>query len=224
MRYEVTQFESIQYITRYPDGYQEGKRYPVIMLFHGAGGRGDDLQVLRDNPFFRITDQYEDFPFVSVAPLCNANTWFDLFETLKRLVVKVSREPYTDVKRIYLIGASMGGYCTWQLAMSMPEYFAAIAPICGGGMYWNAARLVNVPVWAFHGKQDGAVFCEESEKMVKAVNDNGGHAKLTIYPENGHDAWNDTYGNPEVFRWFLSCENSNAAEMVDIYHGSDIYG
>src|SRR3989442_393779 len=38
-----------------------------------------------------------------------------------------------DTNRVYLTGLSMGGYGTWSLALSYPEKFAAIAPICGGG-------------------------------------------------------------------------------------------
>ena len=75
------------------------------------------------------------------------------------------------------MGASMGGYGTWQLAMSMPKFFAAIVPICGGGMYWNAGRLINTPIWAFHGAKDPTVLCVESEKMVNHVNALGGKAK-----------------------------------------------
>ena len=122
------------------------------------------------------------------------------------------------------MGASMGGYGTWQLAMSLPELFAAIVPICGGGMYWNASRLVNIPIWAFHGGKDTTVFKEESIKMVDAVNKCGGNAKITIYPENGHDAWSDTYKNPEVFHWLLSNTNKNSIELIDKYKDSDIYG
>ena len=97
----------------------------------------------------------------------------------------------------------MGGYATWQMAMSRPELFAAIVPICGGGMYWNAGRLKDVAVRAFHGKQDYVVLVGESEKMVEAVKRAGGDAQLTVYPENGHDAWTDTYQNPAVFAWLL---------------------
>ena len=32
----------------------KGKKYPVIILLHGAGGRGNDLEVTRQNPFFVI--------------------------------------------------------------------------------------------------------------------------------------------------------------------------
>ncbi len=127
-----------------------------------------------------------DYPFMLVAPQCNKNTWFDLMDSLKKLVYLLADDETVDEKRIYLMGLSMGGYGTWQLAMSIPEMFAAIVPICGGGMYWNAGRLANVPVWAFHGKLDTTVFVEESEKMVNAVNAKGGNAKLTIYPELKH--------------------------------------
>lgn len=122
------------------------------------------------------------------------------------------------------MGASMGGYAAWQLAMSMPDLFAAIVPICGGGMYWNAARLVNVPVWAFHGKRDPVVFVEESEKMVTAVNRCGGNARLTVYPEKEHDSWTDTYQNWEVFEWMLSKENTNTHKLADDHHDSRRYG
>ena len=152
-----------------PEGFSDEKRYPIILFLHGAGSRGSDIRNLISNPFFKLTEKHERFPFVCIAPLCSENTWFDLWEHLEKLVVEIAGLPFADQNRIYLMGASMGGYATWQLAMSMPRYFAAIVPICGGGMYWNAARLVNVPVWAFHGAKDAVVLLEESVKMVEAV-------------------------------------------------------
>ena len=224
MRIEEKALNKLKYIVRYPENYVEGEKYPVILLLHGAGGRGDDIEVLKNNPFFLITNEKKDFPFISVAPLCSANTWFDLFDDLKALVKEIAKASFTDAKKIYAMGASMGGYATWQLAMSIPEFFAAIAPICGGGMYWNVGRLKNVPVWAFHGALDTTVLVEESIKMVRTVKHCGGSAKITIYPENMHDAWSDTYNNPEVYEWFLSHENENAEELVDKFKGSEIYG
>ena len=224
MKEEIIRFKSVNYIIRFPKEYESEKRYPLIIFLHGAGTRGTDVQVLRSNPYFIITEEYQEFPFITVAPQCSADTWFDLFETLQELTRFIANEPYVDKTRIYLMGASMGGYGTWQLAMSMPEYFAAICPICGGGMYWNAYRLANVPVWAFHGKMDDTVFVEESVKMVNAVNSCGGKARLTVYPENAHDAWSDTYKNPEVFEWLLSCKNENAMELTNQYKDSVYYG
>lgn len=223
MRFEEHRFEDLKYVIRYPEQYREGEKYPVIFLLHGAGGRGDDINVLKNNPYFLLTNDVKDFPFVTVAPLCSANTWFDLFEQLEGLVRAVLEMPFTDKKHVYCMGPSMGGYGTWQLGMSLPEVFAAIVPICGGGMYWNAGRLAGVPVWAFHGAKDQVVLLEESRKMVDAVNKNGGCARLTIYPENEHNAWSDTYTDPEVFRWLLAQENKNII-TDEGYHSPELYG
>ena len=221
---EVAQFENIKYITKYPQGYKSGERYPVIIFLHGAGGRGTDINVIMNNPYFRLSDKHPDFPFITIAPQCSAETWFDLFETLKRLVYKITEATFTDKDRIYVMGASMGGYAAWQLAISMPEFFAGIVPICGGGMYWDAARLVNVPVWAFHGEKDDVVLVEESKKMVDAVKRSGGDARLTIYPDCTHDAWSNTYNNPEVFKWLLGNTNKNPERLNNIFKDSNIYG
>ena len=224
MVFEECKLGKLKYILRYPDGFERDKKYPLIICLHGAGYRGDDYARVMANPYFKETEKHEDFPFVMAAPLCTADTWFDLWGELKTLVAELARTSFVNAKQIYLMGASMGGYGTWQLAMSMPEYFAAIAPICGGGMYWNAGRLVNVPVWAFHGALDTTVLPEESKKMVDAVNKKGGQARLTVYPENAHNAWSDTYAEPELFRWFLQHENSNAQTLVNEYSDADAFG
>ena len=49
---------------------------------------------------------------------------------------------------------------------------------------------------------------EESERMVKAVNDHGGNARLTVYPEAQHDSWTVTYNNPELYEWFLKAQRA----------------
>ena len=200
------------------------KKHPAILLLHGAGSRGDDPGILLGGAHFRYRERVEDFPFITVAPRCSENTWFDMMPQLKALVRHVAALPYVDASRIYLMGASMGGYATWQLAMSMPECFAAIAPVCGGGMYWNAARLKNLPVWAFHGAKDKTVAVEESQKMVDKVNAAGGNARLTVYPNNSHDAWTDAYSDPALYEWFLQHQSCQAALDADIYNNVERFG
>ena len=222
----ITQnFKDLQYLLAFPEGYVEGEKYPVIIFLHGAGTRGNDIEMLKKNPYFKNISIHKDFPFVIVAPQCNKNTWFDHFEALKELALFISTSAFADTERIYLMGASMGGYATWQLAMSLPKTFAGIVPICGGGMYWNAHRLLNTPVWAFHGEKDRTVLCEESRKMVDVVNKKGGNAKLTVYPEAEHDSWTETYRNPEVFEWLLSQKNGTVRVLAkDGYSGSEAFG
>ncbi len=203
---EVEKYQKLTYTMKLPSKYSEDKKYPVIIFMHGAGTRSDDAEKVRENPFFKLSMPYIN-DCITFAPLCNADTWFDIFEQVLDFCTFVSEHKNTDKNRIYLIGASMGAYAAWQMAMSRPELFAAIIPICGGGMYWNALRLKNLPVWAFHGKDDTCVSVNESIKMVDCINANGGNARLTVYENTGHDAWSETYKNRAVFNWLFSNVN-----------------
>lgn len=216
---------TLQYLLRFPKNFSVNETFPIILYLHGSGTRGKTPEEFTETDAFKITGRHEDFPFLFVAPQCPPDTtWFDWMHELKALVNEISALPYADTNRFYGMGASMGSYGIWQLAMSMPEVFAAILPICGGGMYWNAKRLVNVPVWAFHGAKDKTVMLEESVKMVDAVNKHGGNATLTVYPDNTHNAWTDTYSNPEVFRWLLQHTNKNDRDTADEYTDAVKFG
>ncbi len=225
MKIEIKEFKKIKYIVVFPENFDESKKYPLLFKLHGAGGRGYDITpLLNESAFLKNREKFDFFPFMTIMPLCHENTWFDMWEQLKEFAIHTSQIDNIDSERIYLMGASMGGYATWQLAMSMPELFAAIVPICGGGMYWNAARLVNVPVWAFHGAKDNVVLSRESEIMVERVNNCGGTAKLTIYPDNDHNSWDDTFSNPEVYEWLLKYKNQNVKQIIDVYNDVKKYG
>ena len=75
----------------------------------------------------------------------------------------------------------------------------------------KAKRQRELPVWAFHGAKDDAVKLAESEKMVNALRQIGNNAKLTIYPDAGHDSWTESYNNPALYEWFLQHQNPNTA-------------
>ena len=88
MRFEERKFKTIQYLVRFPDGYTEGKKCPVLFCIHGAGGRGGTYEQFKTHPEMSHSAKIEGFPFVTVAPICPKadGTWFDFFETLKELI------------------------------------------------------------------------------------------------------------------------------------------
>ncbi len=177
------------------------KAQPVIVHIHGAGSRGNDLQIAIDaNPILRYAEQNTDFPFKIYAPQCHRDTWFDLYEQLSAFLDYV-REQEENVE-LYLTGISMGGYCSWQLLQSKPTLFRKAIVCCGGGMYWNA-QAIKTPVRAFHGKLDETVFWEESQKMVNAVRACGGDAELTVYDELAHNVWDRVFSDKKNYRWLL---------------------
>ena len=51
----------------------------------------------------------------------------------------------------------MGGYGIWLVALEYPKKFAAIVPVCVGGLHTDLPfmdRLKNLPIRAFHDSGD----------------------------------------------------------------------
>lgn len=201
----ITKTVSCKYLLFLPQDYGKKKeQWPLILFLHGAGERGSDLEKVKKHGPPRIVEERKDFPFIVVSPQCPDDRWWpEENEMLINLLDDVVAKCNVDKERIYLTGLSMGGYGAWALASAYPERFAAITPICGGGRGFMADKLKDVPVWAFHGAKDNVVPLKESEEMVNAVKNRGGDAKLTVYPEAGHDSWTETYNNPQLYEWFL---------------------
>lgn len=196
---------SYKYLLFLPEDYgQKKQKWPMILFLHGMGERGDDLNKVKVHGPPKIVEKQKDFPFVVVSPQCPASdVWTEKPEVLINLLDDIVAGYDVDTERIYLTGLSMGGYGTWALAAKYPERFAAIVPICGGGKRFMARSLKDIPVWAFHGAKDYVVPLKESEEMVNAVKALGGNARLTVYPDTGHDSWTETYRNKELYSWFL---------------------
>lgn len=201
--------EFLNYLFFSPE--KHNAKLPLIISIHGAGWRGNDLSIinLRDGNdlLMQIYKGLELDSFV-VAPQCHCDTWFELYDVLLEFIDAMRNDEHIDIDRVYLTGSSMGGYTVWQLAMTKPHWFAALIPVCGGGMYWNAERLKNMPVWAFHGALDKTVLPDESIKMISAINENGGNAKITIFPDVSHNAWDYTYTD-DVLKWMFEQKRCN---------------
>ena len=176
---------------------------PLIIYLHGAGSRGSELSQLSHAGPIGELEKSRNIPARTVAPQCCGDTWFELFETLMDFAENMANESGVDKSRIYLTGVSMGAYAAWQLAMTKPDMFAALVPVCGGGMYWNAERLKNMPVWAFHGALDEVVLPEESIKMVREINKSGGNAKITVFEKADHNAWDPAFALDEMWNWMF---------------------
>ena len=187
-----------------PRGYQaDGKaNWPLLIFLHGSGERGDDVARVKVHGPPKIADRDPAFPFILVSPLLGTDQDWDIAR-LDRLLDYIIRTYRVDPARIYLTGLSRGGHATWRWAMAEPHKFAAVAPVAGRGDPATACALKDKPVWAFHGDRDDVVVPEGSFAMQRAIRACGGTARLTIYPDLGHNAWDPAYDDPALYLWLL---------------------
>jgi predicted peptidase len=193
---------TMEYLLYLPREYNEQSSWPLLLFLHGAGERGDNLDLVKKHGPPKLIAAGQHFPFIVVSPQCPKNRRWRPFE-LAALLDEVVEKHKVDQDRIYVTGLSMGGFGTWALAAHQPDRFAAIVPICGGGEPIAARLFKPVPAWVFHGARDSVVPIKRSEEMVKAMREAGGKVKFTIYPEASHDSWTESYANPELYEWLL---------------------
>jgi predicted peptidase len=200
---EIAKTVSCKYLLFLPKDYSERERWPLVLFLHGAGERGDDLELVKKHGIPKLAEKREDFRFIALSPQCPLDVWWDT-DVLIALLDEIIAQHSVDEDRVYVTGLSMGGFGAWKLATEHPDRFAAIAPICGGGTPRLADRMRHIPAWVFHGAKDPVVPLKKSEEMVEALKACGGDVRFTVYPEAEHDSWTETYDNSELYRWLLS--------------------
>lgn len=189
-----------------PSGFDPhaATRYPLLIFLHGSGEAGYDIEKVKVNGPPKLVASRPDFPFILASPQATNNVLrgFDPVMLDAMLDELLARLPI-DPDRVYLTGLSMGGIWSYGWASLRPDRFAAIAPVCGSWDTIDACRLKGVPVWAFHGAKDDIVPIRDDQAMIDAINACGGAARLTVYPDAGHDAWTATYASQSLYDWLL---------------------
>jgi predicted peptidase len=162
--YKRTQFvygkDTLNYRILYPSDYDVDKKYPLILVLHGAGERGNDneAQLVHGSKLFLDSVNRVEFPAFIVFPQCPPD---DFWANIKRepgktdslggfgflssseprkalglvslLMDSLAQTPQINTKKMYVGGLSMGGMGTFELLWRKPKFFAAAFPICGGG-------------------------------------------------------------------------------------------
>jgi predicted peptidase len=183
---EIHTFDSVitkptraTYLLYLPPGYQQpSTAWPLLLFLHGAGERGSDLTVLRQQVLPRLAEEGA-LPFILVVPQTpDGELWSS--DALLGLLDHLEGELRVDHSRVYLTGLSMGGFGAWDLAIAHPEHFAALVVISGGGNPVEVCRLRGTPVWIVHGRKDDVIPVDWSEVMANRLKRCHGRVRLTI--------------------------------------------
>ncbi len=214
-----------------PKDYSKKKKYPLILFFHGAGERGNDNELQFKNAigqFFKASNA-SIYDCIVIAPQCpadqkwvNVPSWTDTTystDTLAesrplaaavKLIAHLKSTLSIDDDRIYSTGISMGAYATWDLLVRHTDLFAAAIPVCGGADYRYASRLVNVPIFTFHGDSDSVVPPNGTKTMVDKLERLGAKSLTCIYYIGGdHGIWENAFSTEGLFDWLLSHRKSD---------------
>ena len=226
----ISEGDTLPYRILFPQNFDPEKKYPLMLVLHGAGERGKDnaAQLTHGSNLFLKENVRRDFPAIVVFPQCPKNSFWSNVEVdrsstpltfnfqkegeptaamklLQGLAKELSSRAYINEQQLYVGGLSMGGMGTLELLRREPGMFAAAFAICGGDHVANAQKYKNVPLWLFHGSKDDVVPASYSENLAEKLEEIGAkNIKLTLYPDVKHNSWENAFAEPQLLPWLFS--------------------
>ena len=203
-----------------PANKDDGKKHPLIIWFHGNGEggykdyRNNVSQKLANRGAVAFAEDKTQKIFGGayvVAPQAD-DTWYNNYskgyiKSVKAMIDEFASENNVDKNRIYIFGASAGGYMSFRMIIEYPDYFAAFSTSAAaldkaatsGGVATTTQDLMkirNKPLWMVHAQNDPTISYENTSKRVYDVLSKYG-AILSSYPNvkigeteyNGHWSW-----------------------------------
>jgi poly(3-hydroxybutyrate) depolymerase len=223
-----------------PLNYDRTKKYPLVVYLHGYN---------QDNPEYynwwstdkRHESMCDKYDVILIEPHGRGNTqYLGIGDRDVMKCIEMAKQKFNiDEDRVYLMGGSMGGFGTWNVATRHPELFAAMAPIFGGGDYhvYNSKEslekmnsweiylldkssstaqlevLANMPILVTHGDKDPAVDVNLSRYLVRMLQRWNYNVRYKEVPGMGHSevgVWDD------IIQWMLQYKRNSAPRLVRV--------
>lgn len=189
-----------------PDDVESAEPKPVFIFLHGASLCGNDLNRVKRYGTIDAIEKGRELDAFVIAPQNPGGAWSP--KKVMNVLDWVSDNYNIDYDRVYVLGMSLGGYGTIDVAATYPDRIAAAIAMCGGGSVRDLSGLNQVPLWIIHGTADAAVSISQSDKVVAAMKAaaNGETPRLVYnrIPGMNHSQPARMFYLSESYEWLLS--------------------
>lgn len=181
------------------------QQYPLIVFLHGASLCGNNLEKVKRYGTIDAVEKGRELSAYVLAPQNPGGSWNP--KKIMALIEWVEQNHPIDTNRIYVLGMSLGGYGTIDLAATYPHKIAAAVGMCGGATVRDLSGLAELPLWIVHGTGDRAVSVAQSDKVVEAIERVDSLKSRLIYdrvPGMNHSKPARLFYLPEVYEWLFA--------------------
>jgi predicted peptidase len=193
------------YLIYTPDDYEMDtiEKFPLLIYLHGGSHKGSNLELLKGYGLPRLIEERKKFDFIIASPQCPNGTYWSRIDWFGSIYEELCKNYRIDKNRIFVTGISMGGFGAWHAAMDYPDVVDAIVPLCGGcNDSLEICKIKDIPIWTFHGVEDDSIPINETERLVKRLENCSGNIRFTKLENRGHFI-QDIYENQEIYKWLL---------------------
>ena len=190
---------------------EPGKKYPLIIFFHGAGESGTDNnnQLRHGGEIHKNAVLSGKFPGFLLYAQSVPHT------DVKKIVEQMIVELPVDVNRVYVHGLSNGGGDTWKFLIAYPTLVAAAFPMSAADDGAKTPTYLYTPLREAQGGLDTNPNPGWANANAQWFVDNGGHLEYFFMPTTGHGSWDTQYNRADFFPWFLSHKKNEVMVRFD---------
>lgn len=213
-------FNKFQYIDKentfvIPFRFKKAKNEnaPLLVFHAGAGALGhrNFFPMCEFLPIYFKIRKYKCNILIPQAPkgtnyLMN---WIDYSDYTVGLIKRLFEKYPIDENRVYIMGTSQGGFCTWTSIANHSEIFAAALPVMGG---FTAAQIKDdsvfenikkVPMWIAHSSDDVCVSVNNDDYCYEKLKSIGANVKYTRWEKYGHKMAGKFYRKESWEKWMF---------------------
>jgi predicted esterase len=182
----------VRYLLHLPPGQPPATGWPVVVAVHGTGG--DERMFFGGYGAGSIRALADSAGVAVVTPAAPLST-----DAMLGLLDAIGPTHKLDVRRVALVGHSMGAGIVARAAAERPSRVAAVACLAGSCAA-AAAEGATMPVWVSAGALDPLAGAAGLEQQMPALRRNGRVAEFRRHDTEGHTL---VVGEalPEVMRW-----------------------
>lgn len=199
-----------------PKAFDRSRKYPLLVSLHseesnqrlnlkqvfGASARYGEL----DSINMRYNPPLPDADFFVACPLARGSMGYEGIaeKDVYDMLADVERQFPIDPDRVYLTGISMGGGGALRLALTRPDLWAAVLPVCAAtppGLEDLAPNALDLPTRLVHGELDPIVPVQSSRNWQRRMLDLRDPVEYLEFPALRHNAWDAAYRDGAAFDW-----------------------
>ena len=186
-----------------PETYEKAEELPVVMFLHDKSLSGDSLEMVLRYGCIDAIIRGRKINAIVVAPQAQ-EAWNP--QRVMAIYDWLDDHYKVDTNRFYVLGMSMGGYGTLDVAAAYPDRVAAAIALCGGASGKELCSLSTLPLWIVHGTADELVPVWCSDRVVDSIRSCGDTTRLIYNRLEGenHSRLARVFYLEQTYKWLFS--------------------
>lgn len=200
----------------YKSGVSDGKTYPLIIMFHGAGEIGDvydNDKSLIHGGLNELNAENSGAIDAFVLHAQNATGYWGptQYGPISELIGIFASTAKVDPLRVAIHGLSAGGIGCWDFLGAYPKLVAnaAVQSAADPAFTKNLNVFKYSPLWLSQGGQDQNPTPATGNAMAGVIRASGANLAYFYFTNDGHDTWDDTYSDPGFFPFMTTGNKTN---------------